>query len=67
MAGALTRGSHRVRGIAGPAPGWRRGWPSGTLKMAPVCGTILASFFAIANLAAMEGVQRQMVSLIRKP
>lgn len=44
-----------------------RGWPSNTLFTAgSVCGTVLAAAFAIANLAAMEAVQRQIVSLIRK-
>jgi hypothetical protein len=45
-----------------------RGWPAGGMsKFGPVCGTILAAVFAIANLAALEGVQRQMVALLRKP
>jgi hypothetical protein len=44
-----------------------RGWPSGgAFKLGPVCGTALAALFAIANLAALEGVQRQIVTLIRK-
>jgi hypothetical protein len=44
-----------------------RGWSmGGVFKAGPVCGTILAAFFAIADLAAMEGVQRQIVTLIRK-
>jgi hypothetical protein len=44
-----------------------RGWPSNSMfKAVPVCGTVLAAAFAVANLAAMEGVQRQMVALIRK-
>ncbi len=44
-----------------------RGWPSGGMfKVAPVCGTILAALFAIANLAALEGIQRQFVTLLRK-
>lgn len=43
------------------------GWPAGgAFKAGPVCGTILAAFFAIANLAALERVQHQIVTLIRK-
>jgi hypothetical protein len=43
------------------------GWSNqGSLKFGPVCGTVLASLFAIANLAALEAVQRQIVTLIRK-
>ncbi|MBI4580907.1 MAG: hypothetical protein HY718_14460 [Planctomycetes bacterium] len=45
-----------------------RGWPSGGWsRFGPVCGTILAAVFAIADLAALEAVQRQMVRLVRKP
>lgn len=44
-----------------------RGWSgSGVSRLGPVCGAVLAAFFAIANLAALEGVQRQIVTLIRK-
>jgi len=44
-----------------------RGWPtSRAFKIGPVCGTILAAVFAIANLAAMESVQRRIVALLRK-
>jgi hypothetical protein len=43
------------------------GWPSsGAFKIGPVCGTALAAVFAIANLAALESVQRQIVALLRK-
>jgi hypothetical protein len=43
------------------------GWPAhSAFKIGPVCGTMLAALFAIANLAAMESVQRQIVTLIRK-
>lgn len=44
-----------------------RGWPtSGAFKAGPVCGTMIAALFAIANLAAMEAVQRKVVALIRR-
>lgn len=44
-----------------------KGWPAGgAFKVGPVCGTVLAAIFAIANLAAMERVQRQITALIRK-
>lgn len=44
-----------------------RGWPvSSAFKAGPVCGTLLAAVFAIANLAALESVQRRIVTLIRK-
>lgn len=43
------------------------GWSNqGAFKFGPVCGTVLAALFAIANLAALEAVQRQIVTLIRK-
>lgn len=45
-----------------------RGWPTGSAsKLMPVCGTCLASLFAITNLAGLERVQRQVVRLVRKP
>lgn len=44
-----------------------QGWPGSRLfTLLPICGTIIGALFAIANLAAMEGVQRQFVALIRK-
>lgn len=44
-----------------------QGWSGqAVLKFGMVCGTVFAAFFAIANLAAMEAVQRQLVALIRK-
>ena len=45
------------------AHGWSN---SSAFKLLPVCGTLLAVLFAIADLAALEGVQRQIVTLIRK-
>ncbi|HOM49931.1 MAG TPA: hypothetical protein PLT93_02150 [Phycisphaerae bacterium] len=43
------------------------GWPAHrAFKLGPVCGTMLAALFAIANLAALEAVQRQIVALISK-
>ncbi len=44
-----------------------RGWSAqGVFKLGSVCGTFLAALFAIANLAALETVQRQIVMLLRK-
>lgn len=44
-----------------------RGWPAGgAFKIGPVCGTVLAALFAVANLAALESIQRQIVTLLRK-
>lgn len=44
-----------------------RGWPvGGAFKIGPICGTLLAAVFSIANLAALESVQRQIVALVRK-
>ena len=43
---------------------WPRTMP---YSATPGCGTILAAPFAIADLAAMENLQRRFVALIRKP
>lgn len=44
-----------------------RGWPAGgAFKIGPISGTLLAAVFSIANLAALESVQRQIVALVRK-
>jgi hypothetical protein len=42
----------------------RGGWPGG--RVMPVCGTLIASVFVVADLAAMEGIQRRFVALVRK-
>jgi len=43
-------------------------WPGNMPYSAmPVCGTMLATLFAVADLAAMENLQRRFVALIRNP
>ncbi|HSW45263.1 MAG TPA: hypothetical protein VLM89_06805 [Phycisphaerae bacterium] len=42
------------------------GWPGeGPARMVPFCGMILAALFGVANLAALERVQRHFLQLIR--
>jgi len=52
----------------GVVVGWtlvRGQWPEGfPLRMVPFCGTLLAALFAVADLAALEGVQRHFVALL---
>jgi len=40
------------------------GWPS---KPLPLCGMSFAAVFAVADLAALERVQRHFVHLVREP
>jgi hypothetical protein len=48
-----------------------RAWPGsggqGPIAVLPFCGMLMAAVFAIADLAALERVQRQFVPLVREP
>jgi hypothetical protein len=48
-----------------------RAWPGSTgqgpAAVLPFCGMLMAAIFAIADLAALERVQRQFVALAREP